>query len=337
MSTVGAWTLLDMVGRGAAATVWRATDFTRTVTLKLADANDEKARQSLVREARILGRLDHPNLPRLIDVIDDPPALVIDTPPTKTYGDLLAQGQLWSLPLRQRLATLSVIAAALDRLHEQRILHRDVKPAHLTVTDPPLLFDFGIAQADRDSAPPDVNAGTAAYMPPPGEPVSAARDAYAFGVTAYELLFGSHPLLVAADRDIAPLVLRERAAAKIRSGTWRRPSSVPVWELPPDLRGADLPALDALFAAALGEPAGRPASLSAWMDALRAAAPTSDEIAPAAPDVMPEVFSPAHTAQEVAAALRTDSGGLGADWRPMALLVLGGIAVLVVLVLILLR
>lgn len=335
MTQVGKWTLLEIVGQGAAATVWRATDFERTVTVKVADANDAKARQSLAHEGRILKRLDHPTLPRLIEIVETPPALVFESPPAQTYSELLAKGTLWTLPLSKRLDTLSVIAAALDWLHDQNIIHRDVKPAHMTVTDPPLLFDFGIAQMITDTNPPDPDAGTAAYMPPPGEPVSPARDAYAFAVTTYELLLGAHPLLVAADRDIAPGVLRQRAAGKVQKNSWRKPSAVPHWELPPDLRSAGLDRLDELFTEALGTPEKRPARLALWMGYIRACIPPGEDSLTVAPEVLPAAFEPAHTAHEVASSLRTDGISQSRTWRA-AVVALALVAILV-LVMILLR
>ncbi len=335
MTQVGKWTLLEIVGQGAAATVWRATDFERTVTVKVADAADAKARQSLAHEGRILRQLEHPTLPRLIEIVGTPPALVFESPPAQTYSELLSKGTLWTLPLSQRLETLSVIAAALDWLHDQNIIHRDVKPAHLTVTDPPLLFDFGIAQMIADTSPPDPDAGTAAYMPPPGEPVSIVRDAYAFAVTTYELLLGAHPLLVAADRDIAPGVLRQRAASKVLKDSWRKPSTVPHWELPPDLRSARLDRLDELFTEALGAPEKRPKRLAPWMNYVRACIPPGEDNLTVAPKVLPAAFEPAHTAHEVASSLRTDGTSRGRRWR--AIVVALAFLAIVVLVVILLR
>lgn len=336
MTTLGRWTLIEIIGRGAAGTVWSVTDGKRIVTAKVADADDARARRSLDRERRILGRLAHPNLPTLLHAFDDPPSLVMDTPPTKTYGDLLSTGMLWTISLRQRLDTLSTVAQALDHLHAQGIVHRDVKPTHVASMPTPLLFDFGIAMAGDDEDPPDDDAGTAAYMPPPDEPVGPARDAYAFAITTYELLFGAHPLLTAADRDASSETLRRNSAAKVQDGTWRKPSHIPRPELPPDLRDAELAALDALFAAGFGEPDGRPASLAGWIEAVRSHI-VLDDSATAAPDVMPEsAFVPTHTAHEVAAALQTDDNPAKAGGWPKHVIAAAAI-VIAAIVLLLLR
>lgn len=304
MSAFAPWTLVEIIGRGAAGTVWHAEGPDRSVTVKIAEVDDARGIRSLQREKRILQRISHAGVPELLATFESPMALVFDTPPAQTYGDLLAHGRLWTVPMRQRLDALRAAANTLDYLHAQGIIHRDVKPAHLTASTTPILFDFGLAEAGDDPDRADEDAGTAAYMPPQGEPVSAVRDAYALGITAYELLFGAHPLLAAADRTMTASALRRRAAARFREGEWRMPSRAPRPELPRDLRAADLNALDLLFAAALGAPETRPQSLRDWAAEICACIPVQG-MALAAPDILPEAFMPAHTAGEVAAGLAT--------------------------------
>lgn len=317
MTTLDPWTLIEVVGRGASGTVWRAEGLNRIATVKIAEVDDAKAARSLMRERRVLQRINHPNLPRLLASFDNPPALVFDTLPAQTYGDLLARGTLWTIPIRQRLDALSAAAEGLDYLHGLGIVHRDVKPTHLTAGEPTILFDFGIAQAEGDYDPPDIDAGTAAYMPPQGELPTRVRDAYALGVTAYEMLFGAHPLLGAGDRTMTPNALRRRAAARFRDGEWRMPSRAPRPELPPDLRAADLTGLDALFAAALGPPDSRPDTLADWIASIRSCIPVKG-LAVSAPEVLPEIFSPAHTAGEVASGLVTDHSNQRGVWTATA-------------------
>jgi hypothetical protein len=83
------------------------------------------------------------------------------------------------------------------------------------------------------------------------------------------------------------------------------------------MRNADLDLLDELFSQALGNSEGRPASLSSWVTTIRGAVPVGDDTMSIAPKIMPQAFEPAHTAHEVAAALRTGSSRMR-DWRIVA-------------------
>ena len=104
------------------------------------------------------------------------------------------------IPRETALAWLEQVAVAIDRAHENGVVHRDVKPANLLLDDEGNVHvsDFGIAStsgADALTAPGTV-LGTAGYLAPEqarGEPATAASDLYALGVVAFELLTGRRP------------------------------------------------------------------------------------------------------------------------------------------------
>lgn len=270
----GVWALESAIGSGSVGEVWRArhTVDGRVGALKRLrpDATDRQ-RASLTDEAAALRHLHHPHLPELLDadLSADPPYLVMSLADGEPLNTLIAGGALWSHTLADRLNALVALAGAVDSIHARGWLHRDIKPANVRGLAHPVLLDFGLACPLADCGHPD--AGTAAYLPSPGEPPSPASDRYAFAVTAYEVLFGAHPTLTHADGGQSPAALRRLSANRLASGEWRRPSGLASHTLPGDLRGGDLSALEACFAAGLApNPAQRPPNLTGWVAQLAA-------------------------------------------------------------------
>lgn len=302
----GDWIAVREIGQGAAGQVWAVRRHGANATLKAAFTDSDRARISLAREAFVLAKLNHPNIPRVIEWHADPGVLIMTPEPSQTYGDLLRAGRLWDVPLSKRLADLRVIADTLDTLHVHGVTHGDLKPAHITTADPPVLIDFGVARTADMPNPPEPDAGTAAYLPPPGIPPGPQRDNYGFAITTYEILFGAHPILRAEDRQVDPLELRKRARDRLAAGDWRRPSRIPVRELPPSMRAADLAGLDDLFTVAYTRYGDIRMTLAEWMFKVSACIPESTESD--TPDLLPESFGAAHTAQEVGAQHDTNAG-----------------------------
>ncbi|MBK9121797.1 MAG: protein kinase [Chloroflexi bacterium] len=305
-ATFGDWIAVREVGQGAAGQVWAVRRHGTNATLKASFADSDPARVSLAREAFVLAKLNHPSIPRVLEWNADAGILVMTPEPSETYGDLLRAARLWDIPLGKRLADLRAIAETLDVLHAQGVIHGDLKPAHVTTADPPVLIDFGVARSAGAPNPPEPDAGTAAYLPPPEIPLGPERDNYGFAITAYEILFGAHPILRAKDRQIDPLDLRKRAGDRLVAGDWRRLSRVPTRELPPNLRAADLVGLDDLFTAAFTNFGAVGTTLADWMLAISACIPESLESN--APDAQPDTFGATHTAQEVGALYDTNVG-----------------------------
>ncbi|MCU0465551.1 MAG: serine/threonine protein kinase [Anaerolineae bacterium] len=270
----GAWALESTIGSGSVGEVWRArhTADGRIGALKRLrpDAIDRQ-RTSLTDEAAALLHLSHPNLPTLLDadLNTEPPYLVMSLAEGEPLNALIASGALWLYPLADRLSALAALAGAVDSIHALGWLHRDIKPANVRGLAHPMLLDFGLACPFDGCDHPDE--GTAAYLPPLGESPSPASDRYAFAVTAYEVLFGAHPTLTHTDSGQSPAKLRRLSADRLASDAWRRPSRLAPHALPGDLRGGDLGALEACFAAGLApDPAQRPPNLTGWVAQLAA-------------------------------------------------------------------
>jgi len=150
-------------------------------------------------EARTIARLEHPNIIRVLDfgIEGKTPYLVMSYAPNGTLRQYHGKGV--SLPLATVVSYVKQIADALQYAHNQKIIHRDVKPENMLLgrRHEVLLSDFGIAlvtQSSRYQGTHDV-VGTVAYMAPEqiqGKP-RPASDQYALGVVVYEWITGERP------------------------------------------------------------------------------------------------------------------------------------------------
>lgn len=274
---VGPYLIEAEIGRGGMGSVWRARRadgrFEGTVAIKFVHAywlgrdGEERFRS----EGRMLGRLDHPNIARLIDagVIDDSqPYLVleyVEGEPIDAYCDRLELG------LEARVALFQGVLAAVGHAHSHLIIHRDLKPANVFVTREGTvkLLDFGIAKLlTPDSAATltqtSAQALTPQYAAPEqllGRPVTTAIDVYALGLVLYVLLTGAHPLGSGARSapELIHAVVKEEAP---------RPSTVASG--PISRRRALEGDLDIILGKALKkDPAERYASVGAFAEDLR--------------------------------------------------------------------
>ena len=202
---VGRYRILEKIGQGGFAVVYRAQDtvLEREVALKELHQrllNDEEGITCFIREARTIARLQHPHIVPIHDVLDIENRLLIVMPliAGSSLDQVLAEQGRLAWP--QVLEIMQALAAALTYAHEQGILHRDLKPANILL-DPTAgaqLSDFGLAKL-ADEAGGSVTAtggivGTPQYIAPerlsnPGanDPRS---DIYSFGAVAYFLLTG---------------------------------------------------------------------------------------------------------------------------------------------------
>jgi serine/threonine-protein kinase len=190
--------------------VYRARDLRlgRDVAIKV---SIERFSGRFEREARAIAALNHPHICTLYDV--GPDYLVMEYIEGKPVCGPVATKDAVRLAIQ--------IASALEAAHKKRVLHRDLKPRNILVTETgPKLLDFGLAYLATDSDS-DADAtktiegtviGTAAYMSPEqaqGKPLDERSDVFSFGAVLYELLSGSRAFGGSSSAAVLSLVLRD--------------------------------------------------------------------------------------------------------------------------------
>jgi serine/threonine protein kinase len=265
-TVLGKYRILREIGGGGMACVYEAEDQSigRKVALKvlmLPPAVPESEKSLLIQrfqqEARAAGTLSHSNVVTLYEVgeTDGVHYIAMELLTGTTVRELLRERG--KIPVDEALNILLQVARALDYAHKQGVIHRDVKPDNIVVTDEGVvkLTDFGIARAANDllRTQKGMLVGSPAYMSPEqilGEPVDDRTDIYSLGVTAYEMLTGRKPF-------DAPAV-----TALMHRIVYDEPDAAP--ELP-------RPAETALCHALAKKPEERPSSAAAFVEELSAA------------------------------------------------------------------
>jgi serine/threonine-protein kinase len=258
---VGRYEILEIIGSGAHGRVARAHDpmIGRLVALKLfpKELAHGAARQRFLQEARVVGQLSHPSIITLHDMgIDEPtqtPYLVMEFLEGQPLDRILEKG---SIPFTRACAWAGQMASALGVAHRKGVIHGDVKPANMLITDDGRvkLMDFGMARLASHDTGATPLLGTPAYWCPEqivGKPQDARSDLFSLGVVLYEMVTGKRPFDADTLQGICGRVL----------------SSTP---LPPSHANSSLPAsFDGLVGRCLAkDPAARYASADALADEL---------------------------------------------------------------------
>jgi len=203
---IGPYKITEQLGAGGMATVYKAyhARLDRNVAIKVMHAtflqNDAFVAR-FEREARIVARLEHPNIVPIYDYseVEKQPYLVMKFIEGQTLKDVLRES---SLPQDEILRLMTAVAHALDYAHKQGVLHRDIKPSNIIIDQRgnPYLTDFGLArllQAGESTMSADVMLGTPHYISPEqasgSTELDARTDIYSLGVVLYELLTGRVP------------------------------------------------------------------------------------------------------------------------------------------------
>ena len=196
--------IVTKLGEGGFGAVYRAWDVNldRPRAIKENLDTSPKAQRQFKREAQILDKLVHPNLPRVIDHFIIPGQgqyLVMDFVEGQDLAEMLQNGPL---PESRVLPWVMQVCDALSYLHAQNppVIHRDIKPANIKITPEgkAMLVDFGISKVydPQLSTTMGARAVTPGYSPPEqyGQGSTDARsDLYALGATLYHLLTGQQP------------------------------------------------------------------------------------------------------------------------------------------------
>jgi serine/threonine protein kinase/TolB-like protein/tetratricopeptide (TPR) repeat protein len=246
--SIGAYRLVRELGRGGMGTVYLAEradgQFRKQVAIKLVKRgmDSDAILQRFHGERQILARLDHPHIASLLDggTTDDGVSYFVmeyvDGQPIDVYC------MTHSLSTRERLHLFRLVCAAVQHAHEHGVVHRDLKPTNILVTEDgvPKLLDFGIAKLLASGHPAatakpttvGLRPMTPAYASPEqvrGEPVTPASDVYALGVLLYELLTGCRPYYVedATAAEIARAVC-EQEPEKPSTAVGRHPEISPM-------------------------------------------------------------------------------------------------------------
>jgi eukaryotic-like serine/threonine-protein kinase len=220
----GRYTVLQRVGSGGMAEVYRARDelLGREVAVKVLSerfARDRSFVERFRREAQSAANLNHPNIVSLYDYGADNGTyfIVMEMIEGRSLSDIIASdGPL----MPERAAEIaSDVAAALGRAHTSGLVHRDIKPSNImiTPTGQTKVTDFGIARAvggDSEATMTQTGMviGTAAYLSPEqaqGNPVDARSDVYALGVVLFEMLTGVAPFTGDTPLSVAYKHVRE--------------------------------------------------------------------------------------------------------------------------------
>ncbi len=232
---VGRYQLTSELGRGGMGIVYKALDpwLERELAIKVLPPKmlNQQMLERFMREARAVAKLDSPNIVKIFDIGQEPDGqyeinfIVMEFVQGCTLGEYFPQlPTLDSLQIRQRLELFDQILEAMDYAHAMGVIHRDLKPDNIMVTDTGRvkIMDFGLAffAGSHSLTRADQIMGTVAYFSP--EQAKAAKDIdhradiYSLGVILFELLGGELPFLAEHPLDMMQKLLTEKPRSLIK-------------------------------------------------------------------------------------------------------------------------
>lgn len=203
--TIGGYEILELVGRGGMATVYRAQQVSmkRVVAVKVLPKqyiHDDTYLQRFHQEVKIVSQLEHRNIVPVYDYgeYEGQPYIVMRYMSAGSVDDLIAKGPL---EIETIISVMEQIGPALDYAHSKNVLHRDLKPSNVLLDDDggAYLTDFGIARILSEQSAGITTqgvVGTPSYMSPEqaqGLALDNRSDIYALGVMLFEMATGRRP------------------------------------------------------------------------------------------------------------------------------------------------
>jgi alkyl hydroperoxide reductase subunit AhpC len=211
-SMLGPYRVEAVIGNGSFGTVFRAWDtlLERRVALKILAAGSGDSAAALLAEARAAAGLNHPNICMVhaVDAAEPAPMIIMEYIDGRPLSKILENGPL---SLGTATALGRQIASAMAAAHAQGVVHGDLKPGNIMVTDADVakIMDFGLARRHSEARAageaagerPSGLSGTPAYMSPEqarGQVLSPASDVFTLGLILYEMISG-HKAVTAAN------------------------------------------------------------------------------------------------------------------------------------------
>jgi eukaryotic-like serine/threonine-protein kinase len=224
---IGSYKLVQLLGKGGMGEVYLAQDtrLGRQVALKFLArhlAADSWAKRQLIKEARAVAMLDHPNICTVhgLEEADGHSFIVMQYLEGEVLADFIREGRL---DAQQALSLALQMVAALAEAHAHGIIHRDIKPRNLILIAGSQLkvLDFGLAKvvqtkhdvvgdAPSQASQTGLIMGTVAYMSPEqlrGERLDFRTDIFSVGTVLYELVSGKHPFAQRNEVDTIAAIL----------------------------------------------------------------------------------------------------------------------------------
>jgi hypothetical protein len=265
-SVGGRYEVVVPISSGAMGAVYRAVDTDIGVNVAIKRLLDRRHAARFEIEARLLSRLRHDRVVRVLDYFQDETGqyLVMNLVEGVDLGRLLMERGAPGLPLDDAIEYVRQACEALQYVHEQQIIHRDVKPQNMILSESGVvLVDFGVARELGDEDYGTVGVGTPRFMAPEvfaGGAVSPRSDVFGVAATLWMLLAGKPPVYADPKRlsDLVPGVT-PALEDTVHAGL----------EMIPERRVASVSA----FAKALGAPLARSSGESLALSVERPAAP----------------------------------------------------------------
>lgn len=216
--TIGRYRVEKMLGRGGFGRVYLAYDdeLQRYVTIKVPHANRIKSTKEVdafLSEARTLAKLEHPNVVPVHDVGHTENGVCFIVSRYIDGSDLVGRMRSAPLSIGESAELVATIAEALHYVHNQGVIHRDIKPNNILLDKrgTAYLADFGLALLEDDNIRSKAVAGTPAYMSPEqarGENhlVKATSDIFSLGVVLYQLVTGRRPFIAENGQSVVQLI-----------------------------------------------------------------------------------------------------------------------------------